>query len=206
VSKKLKILVAGKYIKKKIDGISIYTFLKEKGHNVYCCNEFEKIKFNKKYDLIISYGYGLIFNKNDIIKLSTKIINLHIGYLPFARGIYPILWSLIYKKPIGITFHTIENNTIDGGRIIFKKKITYSAKESLKEIHQNCIRHINQNFILKFNKIYDFNSNHKKVVGTHYFNRKKSKKLLFSLPKKWDTKASFLKNNSIKFKKIYKSK
>ena len=82
--------------------------------------------------------------------LLQKIINLHIGYLPFARGIYPLLWSIIFNKPIGFSIHTIDNNEIDVGRLIYRKKINYSSSYSLKDIHEKCLMQINNVFFQKF--------------------------------------------------------
>ena len=76
-------------------------------------------------------------------------------------------------------------------------------KETLSDIHFNCTKNINKTFILKFNKIYKFKNNKKKSHGKHYFNRKKSKKLLYALPKKWDTKVDYLVNNAVNLKRIY---
>ena len=134
--KKLSILLLGKYIKQKTCKSSIYNFL-QKSHNLTFVDEFQKIKF-KKYDLAISYGYGKILTKREIIKINCKIINLHLGYLPFARGIYPLLWSLIFIKPIGFSIHLISNEMIDDGPILIKKKINIKETNNLEEIHFNC--------------------------------------------------------------------
>ena len=120
--KKLKILTLGKYIKKKINGTSIHDFLLKKKFKLTHYGEFKKISNLEKFDLVICYGYGLILKNEQISKMSAKIINLHIGYLPFARGIYPLLWSVVFNKPVGCTFHTIENEKIDTGKLIYRKK------------------------------------------------------------------------------------
>ena len=124
--KKLNILLLGKYVEKKTHKLSIYKFLK-KTHNITFVDEFQKIKI-KKYDLAISYGYGKILKKKQIIAINCKIINLHIGYLPFARGIYPLVWSLIFFKPIGFSIHLISDEKIDDGPVIIKKKNSYKKK------------------------------------------------------------------------------
>ena len=58
---KRKILLLGKYIKKKTKKKSIYDFLKKK-NDVTFFDEYQKIKL-KKYDLVIVYGYGKILKK-----------------------------------------------------------------------------------------------------------------------------------------------
>ncbi len=205
--KKLRILTLGKYIKKKINGKSIYSFLLKKNYHIKHFDEFNPIKIKKKekFDLVISYGYGIILNKDIIKKISSKIINLHIGYLPFARGIYPLLWSIVYDKPVGFTFHTIENEKIDFGKIILKKKIKFTLNKTLKEIHNECLKKINYTFISKFEHLSNKVKKKKNIKGKFYFSKFVSKQLVLALPKKWNTKANYLKVNSLKLKKIYET-
>lgn len=204
--KRLRILTLGKYIKKKIDGNSIYNFLSKKNFSLKHYNEFQKINSTRKFDIVISYGYGLILSADQIKNIAPKIINLHIGYLPFARGIYPLLWSIIFNKPIGFSIHTIDNNEIDVGRLIYRKKINYSSSYSLKDIHEKCLMQINNVFFQKFYLIIKKTRFKNISKSRHYFNKSISNKLLLALPKKWNTKVSYLKNNSKTLKKIYKKK
>ena len=203
--KKLNILLIGKYIKKKTGKISIYNFLK-KNHTITFCEEFEDIKI-KKYDYIISYGYGKILNKSQIDKLNGTIINLHMGYLPFARGIYPLVWSLIFTKPVGFTIHLISDNKIDVGPILYRKKVDYKETDNLKQIHFNCKREIEKYFISNIDKILSYKKklNKPRSFKRYYFSRKCSNKLLYELPNKWNTKANYIKINSKILKKIYQS-
>tara|TARA_B110000483_G_scaffold57391_1_gene71780 strand:+ start:395 stop:1015 length:621 start_codon:yes stop_codon:yes gene_type:complete len=202
--KKLDILLLGKYVKKKAHRSSIYNFLK-KSHNITFVDEFQKIKF-KTYDIAICYGYGKILTKEQIIKINCKIINLHIGYLPFARGIYPLLWSLIFFKPIGFSIHLISNESIDDGPILIKKKIAIKKTDNLEKIHLNCRKAIDNYFFHNFEEILNYKTkklNLLKAPKKYYFSRKLSKKLMFKLPLKWSTSAEYLMGNSKNLKKIY---
>ena len=203
---KKKILLLGKYIKKKSLDISIFNFLKKK-YKVYFINEFEKFEA-KKYDLVISYGYGKILNIKQIKKLNCNIVNLHIGYLPFARGIYPLVWSLVFFKPIGISIHLINDEKIDNGPLIYKKKLKYKKKDTLKTIHLNCRKMIEKYLFENIDKLFKINL--KKIIkenkSNYYFTKKKSKKLMIELPDKRDTRASYIESNYKSLKKIYKNK
>lgn len=201
--KKLKILTLGKYIKKKINGTSIHDFLLKKKFKLTHYGEFKKISNLEKFDLVICYGYGLILKNEQISKMSAKIINLHIGYLPFARGIYPLLWSVVFNKPVGCTFHTIENEKIDTGKLIYRKKIKFNTSDTLKDIHKLCLNQINISFIEKFDSLINKTIFKKISKSNYYFNKSKSKKLFLALPKKWNTKVLYLIFNSKKLKKIY---
>ena len=74
--KKTKILTLGKYIKKKINGKSIYDFLKQKEFNLKHYDEFEKFKSNEKFDIVICYGYGLILSNQQIKKINRYFFHL----------------------------------------------------------------------------------------------------------------------------------
>ena len=204
--KKKKILLLGKYIKKKSLNISIYNFLK-KNYVVCFANEFENFKL-KKYDLVVSYGYGKILNNSQIKKLGCNIINLHIGYLPFARGIYPLVWSLVFFKPIGISIHLIDNKKIDSGPVIYKKKINFNNKDTLKTIHLMCRKSLEKYFFNNFENLFQIRPKKfsLKSSSNYYFTKENSKKLMIELPDKWNTKVSYIKSDYKKFKKIYKDK
>ena len=178
----------------------------KKNNSVIYHNEFEKIKI-KKYDLIICYGYGKILTEQQISRLQGNIINLHIGYLPFARGIYPIIWSLVFSKPIGITFHLIENKKIDCGKICFRKIINIKKKDTLKKIHFKCRFEIEKYFFKNYNKIFELKKIAKYKVSKNkmrLFTKKQSKKLLSELPNMWNTTAGYIRSNSKKYKQLLK--
>lgn len=201
---KRKILLLGKYIKKKTKKRSIYDFLKKK-NEVTFFDEYQNIKI-KKYDLVIVYGYGKILKRNLIKKLGNNIINLHIGYLPFARGIYPLVWSLIFFKPIGYSVHFIASEKIDDGPILIKKKINIKKSDSLADIHFNCRKAIENYFFQNFEKIYKYRKKKlykAKKIKKYYFSKKLSKKLISKLPLKWNTKVDYIFKNSKNLKKIY---
>ncbi len=49
--------------------------------------------------MIISYNYRHILKK-DILSLPEKgVINLHVSYLPWNKGVYPNIWSVIDGTP-----------------------------------------------------------------------------------------------------------
>ena len=78
----------------------------------------------KKYDIIISFGYRRIIAKEIIAKLNRPIVNLHISYLPYNRGAHSNFWSFINKTQKGVAIHEIDHG-IDTGNIIFRKKIKF---------------------------------------------------------------------------------
>ena len=108
----------------------IIDFLRKK--NIHVTENLNKkisiIKSNK-YHFIISFGYRKIIGKDIIDNIKRPIINLHISYLPYNRGVYPNLNSFINKTPKGVTIHEIDNN-IDTGKIIYQKKVDLKIKKN----------------------------------------------------------------------------
>lgn len=51
-----------------------------------------------------------------------RILNIHPGLLPDVRGLDTFLWSIYYKKPLGISAHFIVPK-IDSGFLIYKEKL-----------------------------------------------------------------------------------
>jgi folate-dependent phosphoribosylglycinamide formyltransferase PurN len=89
----------------------------------------EKIFSIKNFDLIISYGYKHILNKEVIESSSAPIINLHISYLPWNRGAHPNFWSFFDGTPSGVTIHLIDQG-LDTGPIIYQKLISFDSNEN----------------------------------------------------------------------------
>ena len=178
----------------------------------YYLDEFEPFQKydNVKFKFIFTYGYGKIFDKNFFKKNQTTLIyNLHNAYLPFGRGIYPNLWCIIYDQPIGFSIHRINNDKIDCGPVIFRKKIKIKKNDSLKKIFIKIRFELENTFITLLPKILSDkiilipqSQLKKKGEKNVYFNKIVSFNLLKLLPKKWNTDTKELKNIYKKNKEI----
>lgn len=77
-------------------------------------------------DLSPDIGVSILFDyilKEEFIGIFQKgIINLHPSYLPYNRGQYPNVWSIIDKTPAGVSLHYIDAG-IDTGDIISRHQI-----------------------------------------------------------------------------------
>jgi methionyl-tRNA formyltransferase len=82
-------------------------------------------------DLIISIRYGGIL-KDACIKIPKHgVINLHSGILPKYRGVMATFWAMLNDdKTIGTTLHTIDDGTIDTGKIIKISTMTVDKEKS----------------------------------------------------------------------------
>jgi methionyl-tRNA formyltransferase len=51
------------------------------------------------------------------------VVNLHPSYLPYNRGQYPNVWSIVEGTPSGVTLHYIDEG-VDTGDIIAQREVT----------------------------------------------------------------------------------
>jgi methionyl-tRNA formyltransferase len=77
-------------------------------------------RLNPEMAMSVMFGYLL---KPDFLGLLPKgCINLHPAYLPYNRGAYPNVWSIVDQTPAGVTLHYVDEG-IDTGDIIRQKKV-----------------------------------------------------------------------------------
>ena len=77
-------------------------------------------QLNAEMGLSVMFGYLL---KRDFLDLLPEgCINLHPAFLPYNRGAYPNVWSIVDKTPAGVTLHYIDED-IDTGDIIRQRKV-----------------------------------------------------------------------------------
>tara|TARA_R110001592_G_scaffold16668_14_gene70831 strand:- start:178 stop:981 length:804 start_codon:yes stop_codon:yes gene_type:complete len=104
---------------KTFDGFSV--FLNSAIRDVKQINSPEMINDLKELapELIVSIRFGGIL-KEKVINIPTKgIINLHSGILPKYKGVMATFWAMKNNDDkIGTTLHTIDDGSIDTGKII----------------------------------------------------------------------------------------
>lgn len=94
----------------------------------------ETIEYIKKnqVDLYIISGARIL--TKEVIKIcGGKVLNIHPGLLPDVRGLDTFLWSIHYKKALGITAHFITPK-IDSGLLIYKEKLPIYKDDSFFDI------------------------------------------------------------------------
>ncbi len=112
---------------------------KYKDDNAFRCIDVNKEsdRIIKTYDLIISLHCKQIFNSSII--QNRRCINIHPGYNPFNRGYYSQVFSIINKKPIGVTIHEM-NERIDHGSIILQEKVEINSWDTSKDIYSRLLQ------------------------------------------------------------------
>ena len=86
-------------------------------------------------DIGISILYGYIL-KTDFLDIFPRgCINLHPAYLPYNRGAYPNVWSIIDGTPAGTTLHYIDAG-IDTGEIIAQMEVPVEPVDTGKTLYE----------------------------------------------------------------------
>lgn len=91
-----------------------------------------KILSKIRPDILINAGAGIY--KTAIFKtVSLGILNAHMGYLPYFRGMNVLEWSIFYDRKIGVTVHFIDKG-IDTGDILMFKEIPIESGDTIEDL------------------------------------------------------------------------
>ena len=105
-------------------------------NNINAC--LSKIK-KEEFDALILVGSPYI-TKQNFLKFPLRL-NLHIGYLPFYKSTKCLERAIIDKKfdRIGFSINEVDE-ILDGGRILFRKKITNTINKSISQLYILCFK------------------------------------------------------------------
>ena len=84
--------------------------------------EMEQKIADSEADFGISSFFAYIIPESIITIFKKGIINLHPAYLPFNKGRFPNIWSIVEDTPAGVTIHFIDPG-VDTGDIILQRKV-----------------------------------------------------------------------------------
>jgi methionyl-tRNA formyltransferase len=123
-------------------------YIKEK---VIIYKEVKNYDFSS-VDYIFLLWWPYIISK-DIIELATKgVVNTHPSFLPFNRGKHYNFWNLVEDVPFGVTLHFVTPK-IDGGDILFQKKIEKSWEDTGKSLYEKAQKEMIMLFKDKYKNI-----------------------------------------------------
>ncbi len=75
----------------------------------------------------VSFGYLLPAEVLDVFPAGC--VNLHTGYLPYNRGAYPNVWSLVEATPAGVSLHYVDAG-VDTGDIIARREVAVDPADT----------------------------------------------------------------------------
>lgn len=90
-------------------------------------------------DLGISAYFGYILRKEFLTLFSRGVVNIHPGFLPFNRGAYPNVWSIVEGTPAGVTLHYVDEG-IDTGDIILQEEVPVSPADTGESLYRKLER------------------------------------------------------------------
>lgn len=173
--------------------LKIINNLKKKNFSVVNINSKIDLKFIKKnkIDFIISSGYPFKITKNVVRFLDKKILNLHVTFLPWGKGIGTTLFSIILRQPTGISIHIIDKD-FDTGPIIIRKSVKFANKDTTRTFYLKLLKEMEnfflQNMSLLLNNKVSFYDQNKFKVKAPYLSRDNFEKIVELLPNGYDTK------------------
>ena len=145
------------------------------------------------YSLAISYCFGPILKPNHIDLIGCPIVNVHPSFLPYGRGIFPILWSAVLNHPFGVTIHEISDAQIDNGGIISQHQVNINEMATLAQAHRYLMSLSRTHLLELLTKGFPSTFYPDKIVpdqnvaSVTYRSRKDGLALLKYLPDKWQT-------------------
>jgi len=104
------------------------------GSNLRKKKTLQEIKALKP-DIGLSIFFGYIVSKDFIDLFKTGIVNLHPSYLPYNRGQYPNVWSIVEDSPAGVTLHYIDKG-IDTGNVIAQKEVAVTWTDTGESLYK----------------------------------------------------------------------
>lgn len=90
-------------------------------------------------DIGVSAYFGHILKPPVLGLLPRGCVNLHPALLPYNRGAYPNVWSIIDRTPAGATLHWIDPG-VDTGDIIAQREIPVEATDTGETLHRKLER------------------------------------------------------------------
>jgi len=82
----------------------------------------------------ISVMFGYILRPQFLAIFPKGVINLHPAYLPYNRGAYPNVWSIVDGTPAGVTIHYIDAG-VDTGDIILSCEVPIEAVDTGESLY-----------------------------------------------------------------------
>jgi len=149
--------------------------------------DWYKVLDDRTY-FIVSFGFGQIVPPDVINAMDGRIINVHIGLLPFQRGIHPCFWSWIEGPCHGVTIHQMDAG-IDTGPILVAQAVDFNPViHTLRTSYNKLIRLARELFMTHWLAIYQGEITPKpQIIRGHYHERSETEKMLYHFPQRWDT-------------------
>lgn len=145
--------------------LSLFEWLKHEGHEITLWKKSLTVGMVESmyFDLTVSYTYQYIIGQDVIDALRNNVVNIHTSYLPYNRGSYPNIFSIIDHSPRGVTLHYI-NAGVDEGDIIAQKIVQLKPDATLKTSYDELDTEAKRLFMTAFEYYEYWNTMRKKPI------------------------------------------
>jgi methionyl-tRNA formyltransferase len=141
-------------------GCDLKKMLESKGISYYIINESNldiiRNLEDRHFDWLLNLWGSYIF-KSDIIAKAKKSLNVHPSYLPYGRGMDPIVWSLKERFVAGVTLHSITEK-VDAGPIWVQSNVKYDTTTRGEDLYKKCLEEAELLFCDNWERIRSSNS------------------------------------------------
>jgi len=90
---------------------------------------------NLEPDIGVSVLFGYILQPAFLDLFPKGAINLHPAYLPYNRGAYPNVWSIVDETPAGVTLHRIDED-VDTGDILSQRQVEVRPTDTGRSLYR----------------------------------------------------------------------
>lgn len=80
-------------------------------------------------DAVLSVHFGYLVGPGLLGAAPRGAYNLHPGYLPWNRGLYPNVWAIVDRTPAGATLHVMDEG-IDTGPIVARRQVQVHPEDT----------------------------------------------------------------------------
>lgn len=120
--------------------------LKRKGYEVHVGLHHDEITMHGPFDLVVCSGYHLRIPHHICDEFEGRIINIHAGCLPWARGIGLTLFSVLLDYPLGTAVHLIDSG-LDTGDLLLENRMHVQPSETLRTLYTQMLDDVNNLFV-----------------------------------------------------------
>lgn len=86
-------------------------------------------------DVGVSVLFGYILRPSFLDIFPEGAVNLHPAYLPYNRGAYPNVWSIVDGTPAGVTLHEIDEG-VDTGDIWARRQVEVRLSDTGRSLYR----------------------------------------------------------------------
>jgi methionyl-tRNA formyltransferase len=178
-------------------------FLREQPEAVITTNEpfgMDQIDIWRP-DFAVSHSYRTIVKPPVLNRFGSRIINLHISFLPWNRGADPNLWSFLEDTPAGVTIHVMDSG-LDTGSILVQQKLFFDDGETLRSTYEALQVAMFSTFKTHWAKLRDgaISPRPQPVGGSKHYVRDKAPYVELLSGKGWDTPVGVLRGQALRGK------